>query len=362
MSTLSYKANADESLDRLGQLYNRKAMDRVFVAFDNPSPTLEAFDREHVAGSCEYPEPDERIAFWDKVIREQSIVEDDSIPAAYLTELDQGLYGGLLDAEVRFMCDPDTGWISSMVAPLFDRLQDFKMCELDPAHPWMSRFTHQLRTFAEHADGKFGISHLILIDSLNFVFELVGATKTYEALIDEPDLVRRITDFAFTLNVDIHSRFFDMAPDIRGGTCCAMGQWLPGHIVSESVDPFHMTSVDYFEEWGREPAERIFARFDGGIVHLHGNGRHLLESVSTLKGLKAILLGDDRGFPLASDILEEVRRRAGDVPLILPTELDPFVRRLESRQLTGGTLYLVRNDRGSTAANALMDKVREYRV
>jgi len=362
MSTLSYKANAGESLERLGRLYSRQAMDRVLVAFDNPSPTLEAFGRAHVAGSCPCPDPAERIVFWDSVIRERSIVEDDSIPSAYLSELDQGLYAGLLDGDVQFMCNPDTGWISSMVAPLFDRLQDFKMGELNPAHPWMRRFTDQLRIFAEHAEGKFGISHLILIDSLNFVFELVGATKTYEALIDEPDLVRHITDFAFTLNVDIHSRFFEMAPDIRGGTCCAMGQWLPGHIVSESVDPFHMTSVDYFEEWGREPVERIFARFDGGIVHLHGNGRHLLESAATLKGLKAILLGDDRGFPLAFDVVEEVRRRAGDVPLVLTAELDSFVRRLESHELAGGTLYLVRNDRGPVAANALMDKAREYRV
>ena len=62
-------------------------------------------------------------------------------------------------------------------------------------------------------------------------------------------------------------------------------QWVPGRIVSESIDPYHMTSVDYFEQWGREPAERILRHFDGGVIHIHGNGRHLLEAAATLQGL-----------------------------------------------------------------------------
>ena len=43
-----------------------------------------------------------------------------------------------------------------------------------------------------------------------------------------------------------------------------------------------MTSVAYFEQWGREPAERILGAFDGGVIHIHGNGRHLLEAAATL--------------------------------------------------------------------------------
>ena len=58
-----------------------------------------------------------------------------------------------------------------------------------------------------------------------------------------------------------------------------------------------MTSVAYFEQWGREPAERILGHFDGGVIHIHGNGRHLLEAAATLRGLKAILLLDDLRLP-----------------------------------------------------------------
>ena len=55
---------------------------------------------------------------------------------------------------------------------------------------------------------------------------------------------------------------------LAGGTLSNFAQWIPGRIVSESVDPFHMTSVAYFETWGREPAERILSRFDGGVVRV----------------------------------------------------------------------------------------------
>ena len=69
--------------------------------------------------------------------------------------------------------------------------------------------------------------------------------------------MREAIEFAFQLNVEVQRTFFQHAPLLAGGTCSNMVEWIPGRIVSESVDPFHMTSVDYFEQWGREPVERI---------------------------------------------------------------------------------------------------------
>jgi hypothetical protein len=105
------------------------------------------------------------------------------------------------------------------------------------------------------------------------------------ALDEHPDQVRRAIDLAFDINVRVQDEFFARVPLLDNGTASNMAGWLPGgRIVSESVDPFHMTSVDYFERWGREPVERILRRFDGGVFHLHGNGRHLLEAVCSLPG------------------------------------------------------------------------------
>ena len=362
MLSLSYKPNAEAVLERLRLLYARQARDRVFAAMGVPSAALAEFRAGYEAGYCDYPEPSGRVAFWDKLLGERAALEDDSIPSAYLSELDQGLYGGVLGGDVAFMAHPENGWISSMVSPLLAEWSELDSLRFDRSHPWFRRYLALLDAFVEGAAGSFGISHFILIDGLNFCFELVGATRTYESLLDRPDAVRRAIDFAYELNVAIQEVFFERVPAVEGGTCSNMVQWIPGRIVSESVDPFHMTSVAYFEAWGREPAERIFGHFDGGVLHIHGNGRHLLEAVCSLKGLKAIFLGDDRGFPRAFDILDELRARTGDTPLVVEVDFASFAAKLDAHELPGGVFYQVQGVPDVETANRCMGKVRAYRA
>ena len=224
------------------------------------------------------------------------------------------------------------------------------------------RYLRQLHTFVERAAGKFGVSHFILIDGLNFVFELVGATQTYLSLDERPELVRRAIEFAFRLNLAVQEAFFEHVPLLAGGTASNMVQWIPGRVVSESVDPFHMTSVACFERWGREPVERILSRFDGGVFHIHGNGRHLLEAVSTIRGLKAVFLGDDKGFPRAFEALAGLRAHTADVPLVVQVDFEPFVSALNRQELAGGVFYNVAGASDADSVNRLMERVRAYRT
>lgn len=362
MDKLAYKPGLEEALGRLRLLHGRQGMDRIFATFAVPSETLKAFAAMHPEGFCAYPDPVERVAFWDGFLGERAGVEDDSVPCAYLSEFDQGLYGGLVGGQVQFMCHPENGWISSMVAPLLQEWSEFDRLRFDRDHPWFRRFVEQLRIFVAGATGKFGISHFILIDSLNFAFELVGASRTYVSLFEAPGRVHQAIDFAFDLNLTVQETFFAEVPLLAGGTVSNMVQWAPGRIISESVDPFHMTSVEYFDAWGREPVERIFARFDGGVLHLHGNGRHLLEAICAVQGLRAIFFGEDRGFPPAIEILDELRQRAGDMPLVVTADFATFAEKLKKHQLPGGVLYKVEEAPDVDAVNRCMEEVRKYRV
>jgi hypothetical protein len=357
---LAYKPTLDEVLPRLRALYERRAGDRVFAVMEIPCPTLGDFRAKHPAGYCGQPSAAERIEFWDRLLRERAAVEDDSVPSVYLSEMDQGLYGSLLGGEIQFMAHPETGWISSMVAPLLKDWSELDRLRFDPGHPRFRWYLDQLDTFVRGAAGKFGVSHFILIDGLNFAFELVGATRTYLGLYEQPEQVRRAIELAFAMNVAVHEAFFQHVSPLAGGTASNMVQWVPGRVVSESVDPFHMTSVDCLETWGREPVERIFDRFDGGVLHVHGNGRHLLPTVAGFRGLKAIFLGDDRGFPKAFDVLADLRRQVGDVPLVVEVDFDRFADGL-NRRLPGGVLYRVSGVADADTANRCMEKVRDYR-
>ncbi len=362
MEKLLYKPNLSEVISRLRLLYQGEAEDQIFAEFELPTVALEEFGRKYSAGFCQYPEPEERIAFWDHFFAERACLEDDSIPAAYLSEMDQGLYGGLFGGRVQFMAHPENGWISSMCAPILEDWGQLDELRLDRQHSWFQRYQRQLEVFVRHAAGKFAISHFILIDSLNFCFELVGATNTYLALEERPDWVCQAIELAFQTNVAVQELFFEKVPLLAGGTASNMVGWAPGRVVSESVDPFHMTSVQYFERWGREPVQRIFDHFDGGVLHLHANGRHLLEAVCTLRGLRAIFMGDDRGYPKAFDMITELKRRAGKVPLVVQADFEPFVQCLNSHRLPGGVIYKVRGAPDPATVNRLMEQVRTYRT
>lgn len=171
------------------------------------------------------------------------------------------------------MSHPDNGWVSSMVPPLLKDWTEFDALEIDLSHPWYRTYAHQLETFVGGSSPQFGISHFILINHLNLAFELVGGTATYLSMVEDPEMLGKVIALAFDLNVMVQRRFFEAVPTVEGGTCSNMVQWIPGNIVSESVDPFQMTSVEDFEEWGHEPVERMFEQFDGGVLHIHGNGR-----------------------------------------------------------------------------------------
>lgn len=361
-TTITYKVNADEVVERLRSLYERKAQDRIFAVFEVPSVTLARFRTTNPEDFCDYPTPSERIAFWDNLLRERISMEDDSIPSAYLSEFDQGLYGGLLGGDVQFIAHPENGWISSMVSPFLHNWSEFDSLKLDISHPWFRKYTDQLQVFVEGSRGKFGISHFILIDSLNFIFELLGATVTYMSLLDSPEMVQKAIEFAFELNIFVQDTFFDNVPRLKGGTYSNMVQWIPGRIVSESIDPFHMTSVNDFEKWGREPIERILGHFDGGVLHIHGNGRHLLETACTLEGLKAIYMGDDKGFPTAFEVLDKLRARAGDMPLVVQVDFATFSKRLSEHRVRGGVLYQVTDAPDIDTVNRCMEKVRAHRT
>jgi hypothetical protein len=324
---------------------------------------LRRFAGKYPPGYVQRPELEDRTAFWEELYAERAVIHDDSIPSAYLTEMDQGLYGGIVGGSAQFMANPETGWISSMVPPILQDWSGLEKLVIDHQGEWYRFYLAALAQFRKAGEEKFGISHFILIDGLNFVFELFGATQTYLDLLDHPDKVRQAIDFAYELNVDVQKTFFEHTPLLEGGTCSnGMMEWIPGRIVSESVDPFHMTSVACFEEWGREPVERILAAFDGGVLHIHGNGRHLLEAVATIRGLKAVFLADDLHFPSAFSQLRELKSRLGDLPVVVNVEFPEFAAALEAQRLERAALYRVQHVPDADTANRLMDRVRQYAV
>jgi len=138
---------------RLRQLYQDRNEGIVLAKMNVPSKCLAEFSKRHQSGYCDYPDIQERLEFWDEYTREHMAVYDDSIPSAYLTEMDQGLYGGLFGGDVRFLCDGDKGWVSSMVHPILQQWSEFDELSLSTDHEWYHRYISQLDRFVRASSG-----------------------------------------------------------------------------------------------------------------------------------------------------------------------------------------------------------------
>jgi hypothetical protein len=123
-----------------------------------------------------------------------------------------------------------------------------------------------------------------------------------------------------------------------------------------------MTSISDFEKWGREPAERLTGDYDGAVLHLHANGWYLLETASTLKGLKALLLVNEKDHVPAIEIIDDLRKRSGELPLSIMVDYSPFQEKLRQHRLPGGVFYYVSGAPDIDSANRCMEQVRKYRI
>lgn len=360
--TLQYKPHAADIVRRLTDLWSRKAQDRIFAHFKIPSPALLAFERTHTDCDTTYPDPRERIAFWDRVLEHESRIEDDWLPIAYLSEFDEGLCASLCGGKMEYLLHAATGWISSMCAPCLDDLAKVKELRIDENHPSIQLLDQQCAIYREGAKGKFGIAPYIVIDALNFVAELRGMTQAFLDVLDSPDTVKQLMQFAYELNVFTQERTYDALDGFMGGSFVNMGSWAPGRPVLFSVDAYHMARPDFFEEWGRPYIQPLLDHFDGGLLHLHSNGRHLIETVRTLRGLVCLYLIDEAWSPRVYEGLHEYHRRADGVPVVVPCKWDEFVRDLNGHTLPGGVMYGISGAPSVDEANRVMERVREYRV
>ena len=355
-----YKKNYKEVIARLNDFYSGGGKNKICAKMCLPNPAIEKMKNVLNVGPVPCPDLDERAAFWDETLCVYADLQDDAIPSAYIAEADQGLTGGMLGGEVRFMLDTNNGWISSAVAKFAETAKDIYSYEIDLTNRWYRYYAKELSIFRERSEGKFGISHWCVLDGIHLLTEMIGYSKTFYEILDDPDTCRDVIDFAFKIALALQNKFFEEIGLFEGGTCSNMAQWLPGRCVSDSVDIYHLARADMFEEWGRKPVQRMFDAFDGAVLHIHSNGHHLIEHISTLRNLRAILLLDDKWNPPAYTEMDKLDPLRKGIPYIIDIPFEVFADRLVKHELHGNVFYNVTGVPDLETANTLMKDVRDY--
>jgi len=356
---MEYKRNFDHALARLKDFSARKMEDQILAALSVPNTKPSATAIEFEEGEVSYPDPDFLFDLTDAELASNADVEDDCIPYTCLNMFDQGIYAAGLGGAIRFL-QGKTGHVSSMSEPLVSSIEEAATLTFDPNNEWLQEFRQVAKRWAERAHGKFAMAALVTIDALNFIAEVRGATEALMDLMLKRDICERIMTFALDYNVAIAQMQHEVFEHFDGGSALFRGIWGPGHGVFSSVDAYHLCSSDIFEEAGREYVQELYDRTGHSILHVHGNGWHLLDHVRSLKNLAAITLMQDLKGERPFDHIVDLKKRVGDVPLCVGCTWTELCDGLKHHTLPGGVRY------GAAApsieeANRAMKEVRAYR-
>jgi hypothetical protein len=276
-------------------------------------------------------------------------LSDDSLPTAYPTvHFGESVFSAMLGGQVQFV---GTGaHTCSGAEPLLNDWSDLPGLRYGRDMPWTQRYLKSLRAAADlDASGMF-FWHFVTIDTLNLAVELRGSTKAYLDVVDSPAELAELMRFG----VDYALWFHQLEQEIIGPHNLAVAQ---GHCYASeapyigrpwsSVDAYLLCDSRAYRDMGLSYHVRFFESCGGGAMHTHGARLlELLPMIVQIPALTAIQVGrdlpDGRELPLP-DILPEIRRIAGDIPLIrCLLWQDEFERGLREHRLVGGTHYIVR--------------------
>lgn len=372
---LEYKRNAEQAVDRLRCLYRREMPDQILAVMHGfPNPHLAEYvakwNPPPAGAECPLPSREEAFDLWDAKLRILRDLEDDSLPVAYaMLDFGESGFAAFLGATIHFYAkslgEQYSGGTYSWAEPLLADWGPLDRLSFCRENPWVQRFFDGLEYFIPRARGRFGINAFLCIDALTLACELRGTSHAYLDLYEHPQELRRLMELGVDVNAQMLAMQYAMIDPFQEGRFIFTGEWVPHPSpVPLSVDPYILCAPGAYRDFGREYQQHLLDRFGAGFVHFHGPRLDLLPEVLELRGL-IFLQGFDSGRwdePRAFEILPEIKRLCGDIPLVISCTKEELVFGMRGRTLPGGILYGVGGVESIEEANRLMEEVRRYRA
>ncbi|MHC4788947.1 MAG: uroporphyrinogen decarboxylase family protein [Planctomycetota bacterium] len=146
-----------------------------------------------------------------------------------------------------------------------------RFAEIAGAHPKIGRFVH--------------VYHPDLQGPMDVV-ELLWGSSFFYALHDEPALVRELLEMA-TATYIAFMRAWERVVPFRDGCQAHWGFLHEGRIMLRDDSAMNL-SPEMYEEFIRPYDQELLDEFRGGAIHFCGRGDHFIESISQVRGLKAV--------------------------------------------------------------------------
>ena len=312
----------------------------------------------------ELPSQEEIFDYHDAAMQGRAQVEDDSLPVAYgCLDWGESGFAAFLGAKTHFYSRGEDGGTYSWAEPLLGDYRDLDFLRLSEDHPYYARFLKTLSYLVQRAEGLFGINAFLRIDVLTHAMELRGSTQALLDIYEHRDDLKHLMQFSQDVNTSVLEREYEIIPLFRGGHFTWNGGWVPHPApVPLSVDPYVYCSGSVYQELGMAFQQRLIDRFGSAIFHIHGYRLDLLALIASMPGVvfaQGLQSGGGLGI-IAFDHLSEIKRTAGDLPLLISCSYQQLLAGMRRRSLPGGVLYSVGEVPSVCAANKAMELVRDY--
>ena len=374
MSKLAFrKRNAEQAADRLYRFYSRQLGDEILATLTLPQP-----ESDRLTPLVE-PQPDDdevrerdplawkELPLLLEIYRRQARAAFDNPDDSLLTvvpivSFEGGIETLMLGGEARFVGTRLHTW-GEPVKPLIEDYGDFDWQLPDEGNVWLERYLESYRFMVRQAGNDFALNWSAELLGMNLAVQLRGAERAYLDTYDDAENLRRLLDYSYDLHLYLYGRVQEIVGEYNRALYGdhPLAQYRVDLQPNQSVDAYSVCRRGVMRQFGMAQISRFMRTVGGGNLHIHQNGRHVIEEVVEIPGWREARFTDGGNWERTFALRWEIRRRMKDIPIVIRCEREEFLDAMQEHDLPGSTRYVV-NANSLDDAKRVMDQVHAYRA
>jgi hypothetical protein len=288
--------------------------------------------------------------------------DDSLVTIIPVVELEGAIETLMLGGKARYWGTRLHTW-SDPTAPLIQDYSTFHWRLPEEENIWFQRYLECYRFMARHAGNDFALAFAAEYDGMNLAVQLRGAEQAYMDMYDQPENLQRLLDYALGLHIYLYGRVEEIVGAHNKALYAdhLLAQYRVDVQPNKSVDAYSLCRPGTLRRWGMAQIARFIDYVGGANLHIHQNGRHVIEEVTEIPGWREARFTDGPGWPRTFDMRWELRRRMKDIPIVIRCTEDELLAGMGQRDLPGNARYVLSTG-GLDQARRIMDKVYAYRA
>ncbi len=219
-------------------------------------------------------------------------------------------HSAFLGGEVTYA--PDTSWQEVTVTDL----EDISGVAMDENNDIYQMVVGGIAYIRE----KYGALFAPQVRGTSGVLEIANTLRGNDFFYDfyeDPENLKKLLEYCKDAIIWYYQKQLDAAGDYFGGVVTGFGQWFKGKPIGHlSEDTTTMISLEQYEEFGKPYTQEICDHFDDAFIHTHALSERCIETISQIKGIKAMELSTDPNTERAIEVYKRHKDGFDAIPVL----------------------------------------------